>query len=309
MAARRLPVLEIGGTHVTAAVVDTATWQVVAGTIARRHMDAGGPANEIVAALVDTAASLRPADVSLWGVAVPGPFAYARGIGDFRRVGKFDALSGVDLGSVLRHSIAGGAGRVEFVNDAVAFAVGEWVAGAAFGHHRVIGVTLGTGVGSAFLVRGVAQSDGPGVPAEGRLDLLEIAGRPLEDTVSRRAVRTGYAALTGEAGGRLDVRDIAIRARAGDRDAARVIEEAMRALGGVLAPRAVAFGATVVVVGGSMALAWDLMKPALRAGMADGSPSWASAFDLRPARAVEDAPLVGAAWHALRRVALSTVAP
>ena len=84
--------------------------------------------------MVEAGRSLRPDDGSLWGVAIPGPFDYVRGIADFHGVGKFDALRGVDLGDVLRRTLTRANGRVSFVNDAEAFAIGEWASGAAQGH-------------------------------------------------------------------------------------------------------------------------------------------------------------------------------
>ena len=191
---------------------------------------------------------------------------------------------------------AGDSGRITFVNDALAFAVGEWTAGSAHGHARAIGITLGTGVGSAFLVDGVAQEDGPGVPPEGRLDLLEIAGRPLEDTVSRRALRSGFAARTGgDPHDPLDVREIAQLARIGDENAIHVLGEALRALGRVIAPLAAAFEATVVMVGGSIALAWDVVEDHLASGMSDAVPSWPEHTMLVRAEQPIEAALIGAA--------------
>ena len=158
MITREVPVIEIGGTHATAAVVDPSGWAVVPGTMVRRDLDAGAPAGVLVQAIVDTAASLRRPDRTTWGVAIPGPFDDVRGVGDFTGVGKLDGLRGVDLGEVLRRELTAGSGLIVFVNDAEAFAVGEWVAGAATGHHRTIAITLGTGVGSTFLVDGVGPA-------------------------------------------------------------------------------------------------------------------------------------------------------
>jgi glucokinase len=294
MVGRLVPVLEMGGTHVTAALVDVAGWRVAAGSDARRDVDAAGSTDEIVSVLVETAASLQPPDRSLWGVALPGPFDYARGIADYHGVGKFDALRGVALGELLRPALGDG---ISFVNDAEAFALGEWVAGAAQGHSRAVCVTLGTGVGSTFLVDDVAQHQGPGVPPDGRLDLLEVNGRPLEDTVSRRAVRGRYATLTGSAA--LDVREIAALARSGDAAATRAMAEPLRVLGDVLAPRVVDYGATILVVGGSIALAWDVIEGPLMEGMSDAAPEWSRSFAVSRAQHIEDAALIGAAWHAL----------
>jgi glucokinase len=295
-----VPVLEIGGTHVTAAIVDTDAWTVVAGTTARTALDAGGTAEEIVATVAHAAASLLPDDGLPWGVALPGPFDYARGVALYAGVDKFDALRGVDLGARLREALALQPGSIHFVNDAEAFAVGEWVAGAAKGHRRMIGVTLGTGIGSAFLADGGRHDHGPGVPPEGRLDLLEVAGRPLEDTVSRRAIRALYATLTGPpVEENLDVREIAARTSLGDSFARRAIDEPLQTLGRVLAPRAMEFTASIVVIGGSIAYAWDVIEPPLRSGMTEASPGWSGSFAVAPAHCIEDAALVGAAWHAI----------
>jgi glucokinase len=300
MDSRTIPVLEIGGTHVTAAIVETGAWQVLAETgVRRRPLDPHWPTDALVAAIVDAGKSLRPDDESLWGVAIPGPFDYARGIADFHGVGKFDALRGLDLGDVLRRALTGATGQVSFVNDAEAFAIGEWAAGTAQGHRRTIAVTLGTGVGSAFLIDGIAQRRGLGIPPDGRLDLVRVDRQPLEDLVSRRAIRARYGVLTDDATGKLDVRDIAARAGHGDTDAIRAIEESLQVLGRVVAPRAVKFGASMLVVGGSIALAWDVINPPLRSGMDQAAPGWAEVFGLTIAARIGDAALVGAAWHAM----------
>ena len=245
MESRTVPVLEIGGTHVTAAVVETETWQVLDEIGVRRPLDPHWPTDALIATIVDAGKSLRRDDESIWGVPIPGPFDYARGIAEFHGVGKFDALRGVDLGDVFRRAFTKAKGQVPFVNDAEAFAIGEWAAGAAQGHHRTIAVTLGTGVGSAFLIDGIAQRRGLGVPPDGRLDLVRVDGLPLEELVSRRAIRARYGVLVGDpAAARLDVRDIVSRAGIGDPDAVRAVDEALHVLGRVVAPMALIFGAS-----------------------------------------------------------------
>ncbi|HEX2362933.1 MAG TPA: ROK family protein [Jiangellaceae bacterium] len=303
MSSRTVPVLEIGGTHVTAAVVETGTWRVKAGTGVRLSIDSQGPADALITTMIDAGTSLRRDDTLLWGVAIPGPFHYARGVANFHGVGKFDALRGVNLGLVLQRALTGGRGHVSFVNDAEAFAAGEWVAGAARGHPHTIGVTLGTGIGSAFLIDGIAQRQGPGVPPDGRFDLVQVDGRPLEDLVSRRAIRARYADLTGDpAADQVDVREIATRARNGDRDAIRAVDDSLQVLGRVVAPTAVMFEAGMLVVGGSIALAWDVISPPLRSGMDQTSPGWEEVFGLAIAARGEDAALIGTAWHAMHSV-------
>ncbi len=103
----------------------------------------------------------------------------------FKGVGKFDALLGVDVASRLHAALPHLTGSLTFVNDAETFAVGEWRQGVATEVARCVGITLGTGVGSAFLDHGIPVTDGPTVPEAGQLNGLKIGTAALEDVVSR----------------------------------------------------------------------------------------------------------------------------
>ncbi|MFF3489775.1 ROK family protein [Streptomyces sp. NPDC002795] len=299
-----IPVIEVGGTHVTAGLVDLTDGSVERRT--HRKLDPHGRAEDILGAVCRCADALDTPAGTTWGMALPGPFDYARGIGLFRGVGKFEALYGVDVRAALVDGMARRPGGIAFLNDAHAFLLGECAVGAAIGHTRVVGITLGTGVGSTFVADGRILDHGPGVPPEGRMDLTSVDGGPLEESVSRRALVARY----GERG--IDVRDIAERARAGERTARRVLDEAFGTLGAVLGPRLATFEATALVVGGSMAGSWDLVAPALHTGLAKGG--WTpDAADvnlrhptrhtraMRPAALAGDAALLGAARAVVAR--------
>lgn len=288
-----MAVMDVGGTHVTAAKVDLGSRSVVAGQSFREPLNADGSAEEILSALIRCASRLATAPGTHWAIAVPGPFDYESGTARHSAVGKFDALYGVDVRAALSPRLPGAAG-VTFHNDAQAFLAGEWWAGAAQGHDRAVGITLGTGVGSSFLIGGRTLSYGPGVPPEGRVDLLRYAGLPLEETVSRRAIlRAHEHAADGDPG--IDVRQIAERARGGDRVAAEVFSHTFRALGMVLGPWIAAFEPTIIVVGGSIAASWDLVSGPLQEGLAETGSWAASAGKLERAQHLADAPLLGAA--------------
>lgn len=305
----RVPVLEIGGTHVTAALVDMAAGRAVADSVVRRPVSADAGAPEILDAFAEAARHTGAAAGAHWGVAVPGPFDYASGIGRFRGIGKFESLHGVDVGAELRARLPRPR-ALSFLNDADAFGVGEHHNGAAAGRDRVVCVTLGTGVGSSFLCEGHPVTQGPAVPAEGRAHRISIDGLPLEEVVSRRAIRKRYARAAGldDRAGGPDVSAIAVLARGGDPHAAVTISGCFDALGRALAPWCAAFRSEVLVVGGSMAASWDLIGPALRAGLTagaegagPGADAVVAAMDLRTARSPDDAPLIGAARWVLRQ--------
>lgn len=289
----RVPVLEIGGTHVTAVWVEAGRWRSIPDSRHRLPLDSAGTATEILAAIASCTGRLGPLDGSALGVAIPGPFDYELGVGRFSGVGKFDALNGVDVRSGLLAALRRPPQRVLFLNDASAFGLGEWVAGAARGHDRVAALTVGTGIGSAFLESGRIVAGGPSVPPGGRVDLLRIGDAPLEDVVSRRAILADYARRTGVTG--LDVAGIAARARAGQPAARAVFTAAFSALGTAIAPWLRRFSAQVLVTGGTIATSWDLVGPPLRAAVLDiGIP-------VVRARDLEEPGEIGTAWHVVSR--------
>ena len=271
-------------------------------SVRRHELRSDGPADEILATLVAAARELELPGTAWLGIAIPGPFDIVRGIGLYRAVGKFDSLNGVDVRTPVAQGLGLAPDRLVFVPDAQAFLRGEWVAGAAAGHERAAGITLGTGVGSAWLADGELVAAGKLVPPEGRADLLEYQGRPLEDTISRRAILAAYAAAGGSTDG-IDVQDVFERARQGEETAKGVIDTAVTALGRALAPWLDGFGATVLVVGGAMSGSWDLIEPPLRTGLVDAAPALDERLTLSVAREREQSLLVGAAWQCARTAA------
>jgi glucokinase len=300
MSQRVVPVLEIGGSHVTAGTV---TWEdaVTVDVAAVRPLDPRGSRDAIVGAFLAAGGAVAAPVGATWGVACPSPFDYARGIALFTyaEVGKFEAIHGVDLRQAFLEGLPGRPAGVVFLNDADAFGIGEAATGAGAGFGRVVCFTLGSGVGSAFVDRGRSVNSGAAVPPEGRIHLTRFRGRPLEDTVSRRAIRRRHAEAGG---GPADVREIADRARAGDATAARVFTDCLTDLGLAVGPWCAAFGAEAVVVGGSIARSWDLVAPALTRGLAQAERPWSG--PVLQAGPGTDSQLVGTALAVVDKVAV-----
>lgn len=291
-----IPVLEVGGTHVSCALVRVGTWTV--SQERRVPLDSNADADHILQTFVGAGAQLTPAHASVWGVAMPDPFDYVNGIATFRDVGKFDAIYGVDVGAVLRERLPGRPTRVCFLNDADAFILGEWSTGAARGFSHCVGITLGTGLGSGWLIGGEVTDSAPGVPPLGRARTIIVNGAGLEETMSRRALRNAYAARTGDVAA--DVLEICLRARDGESAALDTLRSGLRGLGAGMSRPLREFGTDVVVIGGSMAASWDLFEPWFREGL-----DWADAPPVRLAVDPDHAALIGAARHAARSAELS----
>ena len=268
MGANVFPAIEIGGSHVSTARVDLDARQIVPGTHRRMPLNSNGTVDEIIGEIAACARRSVGPEREAWGVAIPGGFDFDRGIGSFAGAGKFEALDGVPLRPLLGRAIEPTPLDIAFVNDADAFLLGEWLGGAASGERLAVGITLGTGIGSAFVEDGAIVDDDPRVPPQGRVDLLTIDGRPLEDTISHRAIVARYAARADEAPPATGVDEIATRARTGQPAAVETLDGAFEALGRTLAPWLRRFGAEVLVVGGGMMGAWDVIEPPLQRGLA-----------------------------------------
>jgi glucokinase len=270
--------LDIGGTHVSAARVEPASGRVERHVRVEYEPDAGR--DVLLEAILGAAVSVNEPAVDAIGVSTPGPFDYANGVCTIRGVGKLESLFGVDLRGELSRACGVRADAVVFLNDAEAFLLGEARHGAARGHDRAIGLTLGTGLGSAFLAGGAIVRDGAGVPPDGSLHVLDFRGAPVEECISARALRARVA-------GHRDVRELAVAARAGDTEASRAFAGYSSDLAGFLAPTIAAFAPGCLVLGGSIARAWDLIGPAL----AQAIPT----IEVARAERIDEAALLGAA--------------
>jgi glucokinase len=276
--------LDLGGSHVTAAEI-----AVEAGVARVEHrqsadVDPHGSAEAILDVVAGVMRGVTAESVP-WRLAVPGPFDLERGIGQYRDVGKFESLYGVDVRAGLGDRLAPGS-LLRFANDADAYGIGEWAFGAGRRAPRIICITLGTGVGSGFVVEGEAVDDGPEVPRDGEAHFIEIDGRPIEETVSTRAIVERYRRATGATS---TVREIAGRAREGESAAADALRGPMEALGAALHPWAERFRPEILVVGGGMSAAWDVIGEPITRSFAY------PAAEVVPGSLGEDAPLLGAA--------------
>jgi glucokinase len=260
---------------------------VIGASRVRVDLPDAGSREELVGRLRRAAEAVATRDVERCGVAVPAPFDYERGIALLRH--KLAALYGVDVRGELAAALGIDPAALSFLNDAAAFGLGEWWAGAARGYPRTVAITLGTGLGSAFLADGRIVQSGPSVPPEGALYLVPFRGAAVEERISRRGLLARYGAGRG-----LDVQHVAERARHGDVHAREAFDHVAAELAEFLVPWLVRFEAGCLVVGGSIARAWDLIEPVLEPALAPVE----SLELVTVAAAIDDAPLLGAAVHA-----------
>ena len=280
---------DVGGSHISAAVCSETT--LALGPVVKAALPLEQTAEAFLHVLTDLAAQVAPdlRRVDGAGFAMPGPFDYLEGVSWMRH--KMPYLYGVNV----RHALAAQFGwhpeQVRFLNDAAAFLMGEIGAGAARGVSRVVGITLGTGIGSGFAVDGHLKTNGPGVPPGGEIWNVPFEGGIVEDLISTRSIKSGYLERTGH---EREVAEIAADA-ANDAKAAETFTAFGHDLGRALRNLLRDFAPEVVVLGGGISRSAPLFLPAAQ------SELQGVAMELRISVLGDQAPLVGAAVAWLAR--------
>ncbi|MGM9319331.1 ROK family protein [Deinococcus aquaticus] len=273
--------LDIGGSHVTAALIDRRARRVT-GDVARLDVPHTAPLSDLLAAWTYVIRQVTRSPVTHLGLAVPGPFD--TGTGTSHMTHKFAALRGVPLRDVLRDHLRGTPAEgipIHFGNDADLFTLGEWWAGAG-AQRDTIGVTLGTGLGSGFVRAGQIITRGAGVPPGGELWSAPFRDGVAETHASGDAVTRLAQRMLGVS---LSARDLA----AFDPARAAPVWQAFGAdLAELLSPWAAAFGAQRLVLGGNVSRAFPHFGPALQGALPTG-------VHAEQSRHFERAALLGAA--------------
>jgi len=258
--------LDVGGTSVKSGVVARGGRIVGAPDVTPIESNAAAEVVlDALAAIVQKRLDTLPRSSVLGiGLGFPGPFDYEHGICLIAEQPKFRHLYGVNVKAALAARLGMDASEIRFRNDAEAAIVGEARYGAGQAYRRLIGVTLGTGLGAAFLEDGAAVRTGRGVPEGGELYPEWFRGRWADDWFSIR----GLVARARAAGAVSDdPQGLADAARSGDAALRRVFDEFGKDLGAFLTPFVVGFGAEAVIVLGGLAGAFDLFGAGLAAQM------------------------------------------
>jgi glucokinase-like ROK family protein len=279
--AGHLLVADLGATSVHVAVAD------LSGAILA-HVEepcdiAAGP--ETVLSRVDELFASVLADLgrppgSLWGIGigVPGPVEFDSG----RPVAP-PIMPGWDRYAV-RERFAKYHVPVWVDNDVNVMALGERRSGIAQGHNNVVFVKIGTGIGAGIIVNGrlhrgaqgcagdvghMQVTDDPAVVCRcGNVGCLEaIAGGGALGRDAESAAREGRSRFLGpllDQQGSLDAHDVARGATHGDPTCVELLTNAGRLVGHMLASVVNFFNPSLVVIGGGVAGAGDLLLAAIR---------------------------------------------
>lgn len=154
--------VDIGGTHISACIIDTKQWNIYLENVARSHVFSQGDAKTILqtwASAISDIVATSPAPIQFIGIAMPGPFDYENGISKIQGQSKYDHLYNQDIKSLLAKELGLSPMSIHFINDAAAFLQGEIFVQQLQTNKRILGITLGTGLGSAVWNKGEKAFD------------------------------------------------------------------------------------------------------------------------------------------------------
>lgn len=273
--------VDIGGSHITAALVDLESRSVIPGSGKRKLVNSQASSKEIIdewCAVIRDAFTDAVAGGWKVGIAMPGPFNYDEGISLIKDQDKFQSLYHKNVRNLLANELGIGPASVKFMNDASCFLQGEVFGGAARDYNPVLGLTLGTGLGSAVCRNGVAED----------ADLWKSPFREgiAEDYLSTRWFVARYQQLSGQT-----VTGVKELMEEDSPFVQQVFLEFGANLGAFLVPHILSNKAEAVVLGGNIANALPFFLPSLEKVIREHNPD----VVLKKALLHEDASLIGAA--------------
>ena len=270
---------DIGGTHITAALVNINNWQIIAESTTRYPVDSHADAKSILsawAAPFKEVIAAHPSGSPVIGIAMPGPFDYENGISRMRNQDKYDNLYGMDIRRELAERTGVEGADIRFINDAAAFLQGEVFAGKHNSHPKILGITLGTGLGSAVWEKGSNAVDA---------DLWKTPY--LDSNMEEHLVTRWFVRRTAQHG----VKVTGLRELLQLRDQHAFVEDILAEYSHHLLQFLAFFSekeqTNKFIIGGNISRAWDIFHRF--------QPEAFDQFDIHISQLGEDAALIGAA--------------
>ncbi len=284
--------IDVGGSHVSAALVDKKTLCIVDGTYERLDISPDISAAGFISNLERLIRELKKSSSQITGVAVslPGPFDYENGISKIFGVGKLENLFGLNLKQTLLALMDDPEKQtVLFLNDATSYLLGEIKLNQLI-KSKVLGITLGTGFGSSFFIDGRQVKNETGIPENGFLFDQLYKDSKADDYFSTRWFVKEYGSRTG-----LSVKDVKELSElaATDTEANQVFETFGVNLAAFLASFLDDFEADTLLIGGNISKAKDLFLQELEKGLKSSGKNPQIVFSQQD----EQAAILGSAIH------------
>ena len=239
--------VDIGGSHITVGLVDLNKGTLIDLSLRREMVNSNDGVENVIktwtAVILESFKSVN-ALPSRIAISMPGPFDYDKGVCLIKDQNKYDALFGLNVKELLSKSLSIGVEDIVLINDALCFLQGEIFGGAAKGLVNVIGLTLGTGLGSSRYRNGEVE--------DANLWCSSFKNGIAEDYISTRWFLKRYHELTKK--NVPGVKEIA-QVISADKYSKQVFNEFGKNLAEFLLPQVIEQKPQLVVLGGNISQA------------------------------------------------------
>jgi len=239
--------VDLGGTQVTAGRVRAGLLE----QLVKRSVPAHENKDVVLGVVMDTIAEVMTPEVAAIGCGVPSVVDVAEGI--VREVGNIPSWKAVSLKAALEHRFNL---STAIDNDANAFALGELIFGVGRGRRHLVGMTLGTGLGTGVVINGrLLHGANCGI---GELGKTARKGLMLQDWCASPYFTREWGA---------DAEDLHRRARKREEEALRAFDAYGEEFSAAIALALYAYDPEIIVLGGSISTAFDLFEGGMRRGL------------------------------------------
>ena len=282
--------VDVGGSHISCKIYDLSEGLLLDNSFNSVDIDNSGSKEEILNSfeelLQPVLNRINKKEMAGIGFAMPGPFDYLNGIALFSgENAKFVHLNQVNIRQELSKSLDLPEEHIRFINDATAFALGEYFNGALRNSTRSLAITLGTGFGSAFLSNGIPVITENTVPDQGCLWHVKFEGGIADDYFSTRGLVSRFEKLSGlQIKGAKEISDLSEQ----NEFARNVFQDFGTKLAQFLSPWIESFGIERIVIGGNISKAYTLFKDDLQQNLN-------TKIKVNSSQLLEDSAFIGAA--------------
>jgi len=254
--------LDIGGTSIKSAIINSNNY-MIKNTYKKTSIDSNKDKEYIINKFIQPIKKninyLNRDNKKLNGIAIAigGPFDYNKGISYIKNVDKYDSIYGINVKKIIQKEL-----RLPkelpfiFDIDSWCFGRGEVKYKQYNKYNRIIVLTMGTGVGSSFLVNKKILSKGKGIPYLGWISGKKFKKSILNDYISSTYMSEKYFLATKKM---INIKTMAKLAKKGDPIAKSIFSEVGSTLGSYLNKNFVRnFKAECILFGGQISLSGDL---------------------------------------------------
>lgn len=305
--------IDLGGTSIKGGIVSREGWILAQGQVPTKS-EAGveGVLKQIEKLMQELLlrAQMEPADLLGAGVGIPGSVDTDKGLVRLAPNLHWHNLFLKDrLEEVLKLPVV-------IDNDAHVAALGEMWQGAGKGYRDLLLITIGTGIGSALILKGEVNRglfgygaemghvkmvvDGPQCHCGGRGCLEALASATAMVRLAQEELERGRSSLLS-AKAELEAKDIIGAALKGDELSLEILTVAGRYIGMALANAVLLVGPEVIIIGGGVAQGGEVVLGPIKHAMDEALHPWQfKPVPVLVAQLSNNAGFIGAAYLAAR---------